>query len=288
MENRKPSEKPVQALPVPGQPDLGETLRLARKRKRISVEEMAGRLGVSRFTVRNWEMNHTRPDYDAIVSLCSVLEIPLQSLFPSSFDYSGPERSLIRNCRLLKPETRDFIFETVDALVMKEQAARERLLRESWRVVPLESGSAAAGLAGFGSAFPDEKPAPFFLKVNGRTARADAVVRVSGHSMEPDYGDGDYVFFEYASAGDPGEDVIAAVAGEAFVKRIAEDGTLYSVNPEYPFRYEGDGSDVRILGRVLGIIPPEDRVAREDELLLQEIFREELAAFAIVCGGEDS
>ena len=285
MGNRNLPEKPGSLPAVPARVDLGELLRLARKRKNISVEELAGKLGVSRFTVRNWEINHTRPDYDALVSLCSLLDLPLQRLFPSAFDNSESERALLRSYRLLKAETRRFILDTVDALVMKEQSARERLLRENWRVVPLESGSVAAGLAGLGDAFPDEKPAPFFLKMNGRTARADAVVRVSGHSMEPDYRDGDYVYFEYAAAGDPGDDVITAVSGEAFVKRVAENGTLYSVNPEYPFRYEGDGSDIRILGRVLGVVPPEDRAGREDELVLQEVFREDLAAFASACDG---
>lgn len=265
--------------PDPRSPDLGSVLREARKRAGFSMEELASRMGVTRFAIRNWEGNVNRPDYDSLIRLCDLLRLPVQDLFPSLRGYSPLERGVIRDLRRLKPDQRILVSAMVRAMAEEEASLRSLRLREEFVLLPLFSSSAAAGQAGLGSEFVEDAPAPFFLRVSGRTSRADAVVRVRGRSMEPVYQDGDYVFFEYASSGSPGDDLVVAVSGQSFVKRLSPEGTLFSLNGDYPFAYEGDGSDIRILGRVLGVVGPEDLSTREEGLLLPEIFGEELARF---------
>ena len=66
---------------------------------------------------------------------------------------------------------------------------------------------------------------------------------------------------------------------KAFIKRLASDGALYSVNAEYSFIYEGDGSDIQILGRALGILGHYDLPSESNLISLRELFHDELAAY---------
>ena len=112
------------------------------------------------------------------------------------------------------------------------------------------------------------------------------MVRVSGHSMEPEYHPDDMVYFEYTNSASIGDDVVVCWAGQAFIKRLGEDGTLYSVNPDYPFEYDGDGSDIQILGRVLGVLDNADMPSESDMDALKELFHDELATYDREHGGE--
>ncbi len=258
---------------------FGALLKASRLRCRLSQEDLAARLGVTRFTVMNWESDRSRPDYDLLPRLCDVLKLSLPELFGVKSGLSPLEQSVLRELRFLKPGTQRLVKQLILSLAEKELAAHEEALLNSTRVVDLQPGSLSAGTAASGRAMPDLQPSPFFLRISERTRRADAVIRVSGRSMEPAYHPEDQVFFEYASAARPGEDVVVCWAGQAFIKRLAPDGTLYSLNPDYPFVYEGDGEDIRLLGRVLGVLAPEDLPAGEDLPILQDLFREELAAY---------
>ena len=267
-------------LPSPAErPRFGSLLRAARIRKNLSQDELAGIMGVSRYTIINWEADKNRPDVDTFLQLCAALGLSLRDLFPEESGLSRLERSVVENLRLLKPQTRELVKAMVFAMAEAAQSAHAGSLRESVKVVSLYSGSLAAGTAGGGSYFAEEPASPFFLRVSDRTAKADAVIRISGRSMEPVYHDGDYVYFQYAASAGPGEDAVVAWAGQQYVKRISEDGTLYSINPDYPFAYDGCGDDIRIMGRVLGIVSTVDRAGKDDLPLLEELFSAELAGF---------
>ena len=54
----------------------------------------------------------------------------------------------------------------------------------------------------------------------------------------------------------------------------------------YPFEYEGDGSDIQILGRVLGVLGTDDKPSEDDMDALRELFHDELAAYDRAHGEE--
>jgi len=59
---------------------FGEKLLDLRKESKMTQEELADNLGVTRQTVSNWELNQTKPDLDQLKGLSKVYKISLDEL----------------------------------------------------------------------------------------------------------------------------------------------------------------------------------------------------------------
>ena len=66
--------------------DLANKLLELRKKKGLSQEEVADRLGVSRQTVSKWETGMSTPDFDKIGPLCELYEISTNELMNVNYD----------------------------------------------------------------------------------------------------------------------------------------------------------------------------------------------------------
>lgn len=64
--------------------NLGNRLYELRKEKKISQEEAAEKLNVTRQTISKWETNQSQPDFDKILPLCKLYEISTEELFESN------------------------------------------------------------------------------------------------------------------------------------------------------------------------------------------------------------
>lgn len=60
--------------------NFGEKIFELRKEKKLSQEEVADKLNVTRQTVSKWETNQSTPDFDKIVPLCELFEITTEEL----------------------------------------------------------------------------------------------------------------------------------------------------------------------------------------------------------------
>lgn len=60
--------------------NIGNELLTLRKRKGLSQEEAADKLGVSRQTISKWETNQSTPDFDKIIPLCELYDISTDEL----------------------------------------------------------------------------------------------------------------------------------------------------------------------------------------------------------------
>lgn len=268
-----------------GAVQFGHVLKDARICQKLSQEELSSLLGVSRYSIMNWEINKYKPDYDMLPKLCGILGISISDLFGTQSGYSRFERALISNLRLLKPTTQRTAASLIKYMVDKELEEHESMLLNTTRIIDEQPGALAAGTASSGIDFVETQPTPFFIHISDKTKKADAVVRVKGHSMEPKYHEGDIVYFEYTNVASVGDDVVVCWGGKAFIKRLDEDGSLFSLNPDYPFNYEGDGSDIKILGKVLGILGSNDQPTESDLISLRELFHDELVAYEREHGG---
>ncbi len=61
--------------------NLGERLFKLRRDKKLSQEEVADKLNVTRQTISKWETNQSMPDFDKVVPLCELYGITPDELF---------------------------------------------------------------------------------------------------------------------------------------------------------------------------------------------------------------
>lgn len=66
--------------------NFGQRLTELRKAKKLSQEEVAEKINVSRQTVSKWETNQSTPDFDKIIPLCELFEISTDELITGKKD----------------------------------------------------------------------------------------------------------------------------------------------------------------------------------------------------------
>lgn len=257
---------------IPEKVPMAETIKKYRKKAKLSQQAIADHLGVTRNTVVNWEAGKYRPDADLFPSLCNLLGITLNDLFgiePGPADsFSAHERSMIMNYRLISPVSRRIVDRMIDSILEEESSERGRILKESTELLGEVETAAAAGDGYEFSDVPMETC--HFVFRSDRNKNADAIIKVKGESMLPVYRDQDRVYVQFTPSAGIGEDVICSSRQGMHIKRLGEDGP-YSVNPKEPFTLISEDDNVRIIGRVLGIVDPKTDYpsAAENELLLE-------------------
>jgi transcriptional regulator with XRE-family HTH domain len=256
---------------------FGEVIKKYRQQNNLSQSDLAGIMKTSRNTVVNWENGKAKPSIESITTLCLLLGIPLYELFGiSNVEVpSRHENALLNSYRKLSDISRKMIDRMVSTMLQEEMDARDQYLRSTYIILPLEGTPAAAGT---GCSFNDLKPEPLFIKRSRFSEAADAIVRVSGPSMEPLYHDNDLVYVQFTEEAEDGTDVICSTADGAVIKR-ARNKTLYSLNQNYPYGQKNEDDHVVVLGKVLGIVNTDDQPNTEDIADLENVLSRELRKF---------
>ena len=279
LESKSAVHRPPQASTQESTLSFGDVLRKYRLLKKATLPELADLLGVSRNTIINWESDKTRPDISAIQTLCLHLDIPLYELFGITGDtkshLSACETSLLDGYRQLSTVNQNVVTAMVDKMLEEEQNACNSYLINNFSLLPLESTPAAADT---GCAFTDAPPEYLFIKKNRYSINADALIRVSGASMEPLYHNGDLVYVCYTQAVDDGDDVICSTVDGAVIKRL-HDHKLHSLNKDLPFGKKSEDDHVAILGKVLGIASEDEFASDSDIPQLEELKAADVRAF---------
>lgn len=254
---------------------FGTTLQQSLKHCRMSQAALADILGVSRNTVNNWIGDKYKPEHEQIVRICSILGITLNELYGYSDkdELSRAEKNIIRNYRMLSETNKRTVEKIVYDILDEELAEQDRYLKSSFRLIEMPKTKAAAGQ---GSDYMDVPADHVFIRKNDCSRNADAIIAVSGDSMLPIYHDGDLVYVEYTDTALPGEDVICTTADGGVIKRVTAENRLQSVNPLLPFGDKGEDDNVRIIGRVLGIVDSSDHPTPKELVALNELFANEL------------
>ena len=270
----------AQTIPFPG--SLGQRIHDARVKAGISQAQLAQHLHVTRVTVQNWECGKTSPVMSLAPELCRQLGISLTELYGMREDasLSQAETRILQLYRGLKQSGKRIVAKLLLSLTEeeeKERADEDHLLQGQHRLIAFFETAAAAGT---GNLFTDQaSPECMIIRRNLLSEKADAVIRVSGHSMEPVYPDGCQVYIRYADSARPGQDVVCSTNDGAVIKRLGADMTLYSVNPDYPFGEKTEDDAVRIHGVVLGIVQEADLPSGKTLDTLTELMREEIASW---------
>lgn len=255
---------------------FGKRIRTFRKEAGYSQKELAEMMNVTRNTVINWEAGKYRPDADLFPGLCDILEITLNDLFGIHPEdrFTLHERSLIDQYRRISRGGQRIIDHVISDILDEQLRSEENRLNENVMMLDHISTKAAAGS---GYAFSDIPVDDYcFVFCDRRNENADGIIQVRGDSMEPGYRNGEYVYVKYTKTAETGEDVICSSSEGLHIKRLGEDGLVYSLNKDYPFLPE---SEVKIIGKVLGIVSSRDYPTRTELDSLQEIRKDEIEEF---------
>ena len=245
-------------------PVLCRNIRRFRERFGMEQKELASRIGVTANAISNWENGRSRPDINLLSGLCDALEVTLYDLLGlegPSLQYTAGEQLLIDRYRDLTPGHKlavDGLVDTLYSSQISEQPVPK--IRE----LVYYGRSLSAG-PGDPTEFEDEGT-PIFLYSSRQVDRSDCVFTVNGNSMEPTYHNGDMVLvsripdapdLQYGEVG-------AFIAGnETYIKVCGED-ELLSLNPDYaPIKFD-ESTPVYLIGRVMGILDPEQIATEKD------------------------
>lgn len=219
------------ANPVEGgrKHELWRTAAQAREELGISRVELAGRLGISRSAVGNYETGVSAPKEEVLLRLFDALGVDPNYLYRDAYRAHGgirsdEEQALLEGYRRLSLAGRQTVHTMVRALEDLQQESERLQPRQDPRTIPLYASPAAAGYA-----------APVFnedyetIPVTGQVPRgAELAVRIQGDSMEPYIHDGGVVYVNH----DPlhnGDVGIFCVDGDMVCKQYYRDplGMVY-------------------------------------------------------------
>ena len=256
---------------------FGEVIQKYRVLAKLNQGELADLIGVTRVTVNNWENNKTKPDRQATKKMAELIGLPLYELFGVEHAPlpSHQENIMLNRYRSLSPVGQKVAFSLIVNMLKEEQEAATNVLRSTFSIIPKNSTVAAAGQ---GNDFADFPPEPFFFKPNRFNRSADRIIEVRGDSMLPDYHDGDYVYVEDCECANDDDIVIASYHEGLVIKRFC-DGKLYSINEDLPFGEKTEDDNIRIIGKVVGIVDEDEIPTKDEKIALQDAFSDELRKF---------
>ena len=235
---------------------FGEKIKEARKSKKLTQKQLADMVRAKHNSVSDWENNKNKPDPDTIELLCGVLDITPNYLMASSADdFSPAEKLLIKRYRDLDNIGKEHI-----QTMLEWESSRMQQLRDAKSPATIiefngesnparciqyfRSVSAGSGQVLFDDVYSERIAIPDIPKYH----KVAYAVKVSGHSMEPLYSDGDALLIEPTCEIETGEIGIFNIGGQAYVKQLGV-GELISLNKGYdniPLE-----EDSRCMGRVV-------------------------------------
>ena len=105
--------------------------------------------------------------------------------------------------------------------------------------------------AGPGVFLDDSRAEEIMIPDNPRTEAADFAIRISGHSMEPRYHDGDVLLIQDCDTVENGDLAVFVLDGSGYFKKYGGD-RLISLNPEFGDILLKDFDEVMCCGKVIG------------------------------------
>lgn len=235
--------------------ELANNLKQARLAKNMSQEELAALIGKSKNVISNWERGDNKPDAGVIFSLCDILNVDANYLLGwernNSFSISITEQSLIKKYRSLDSYGRKAINNLLEVEYERCNTVIEEDMPPAYITKPYYAVGASAGNGEY--LFDDLDKTSITLPDTPLNNKADLVIAVIGHSMEPTYNDGDKLLVKKQSELNIGEIGVFIINGESFVKELGKD-RLISHNKQYQDIHCSDYDNMITVGKVIGSI----------------------------------
>lgn len=250
---------------------FGERLvELRRERGFLNRNDFANYIGMPSTTLRNYETNVREPGHIFLKQMSDIFHVSIDYLLCMTDDKTPPaqqqgisseEYDHIKKYRFIShyDETGKTILDSLMNCLydkIKQSQEKEARIKEleittlPTRIISYYQKLASAGS---GEYLFDEIPCDnIVVPENSLSEKADFVIGVNGHSMEPTYRDGDKVYVEISEEIPTGSIGIFIRGNECFIKELGTD-RLISHNadkdtyPDIPAT-----TDIRCVGLVLG------------------------------------
>ena len=205
---------------------LGIRLKQLRKEKRVTQQQLADAIGVSKTSVIYWEKDENIPKHDSLIALARVLDTTTEYMLTGGGDAQKISPNLSRISPKMAP-----VLSWVQAGTMTNVEAVDMSQVEEW--LPIPEG---------------ECEKCFYL-------------RVQGLSNFPDFQEGDYILVDPSlqfSDMNSGDMIVVRKFDDATFKKlvIETDGTKYlqALNPEFKPNIIALDEDCRFVGEVVDCI----------------------------------
>lgn len=262
--------------------DYIDRIKQLKAEQKITNDELSERTGIPLGTLSKILAGISdSPKLSNIVLICNALGCSLDyavSGIPenrNNFTLEPGEISLIENYRELDRHGREMVTLVLDkererlrsasygegertvspAASFVQPAAKAKILRPapavtglSRRNIPLFDLPVSAGTGVF---LDDTTAEEITIPENARTEGADFAVRISGHSMEPRFRDGDVLLVSDCDSVENGELGIFVLDGSGYFKVFGGD-RLISLNPEFGDIMLKDFTEISCCGKVIG------------------------------------
>ncbi|HEM3628093.1 TPA: helix-turn-helix domain-containing protein [Streptococcus suis] len=250
---------------------IGEKIRIYRKQKGWTQQELGKEIGMSKNAIGNYEKGFRSPKKDTLFKLANAFDISIDDLFPpikkSDIDSTFKDSQSTNPQVEVIPSTLQKITATSSELEHKRQLVvldtAEKQLEEQRQEVPQNNFIQFPKLfpydyydqpasAGTGQYLNDVKVEQIELPVD---INADFVIPIYGNSMEPEYHSGDYVFVKLTYDLSDGDIGVFEYYGDAYIKQLVINDSgafLHSLNSKYDDIPVDSDSDFRIIGKVVG------------------------------------
>ena len=238
--------------------NFGSRLREARKSAKLTQKKLADKINAKHNSISDWENNKNKPDPDTIELICGVLGISPNYLLGNTEESISPsEISLIKKYRFLSSHGKNL----VDTLITTQYEYEKNLLSfsdqtkessaayaENITVLPTLVQRICAGTGSIGDdVLQEEGQYPAISVPDGSQYAAV----ITGNSMEPEFYDGDIVFYKKVDSLNYGDIGIFNLNDENIIKKYEKTG-LHAINPEYDDVIPASDDHVVIIGKVLG------------------------------------
>ena len=236
---------------------IGSRIKEARMALNYTQSELAEALEITTGAVANYENEVSIPKPEILYKLMNVLKCDANYLYQdmynsknNDFIITSNEQSLIKKYRSLDGYGRKAINNLLDI----EYERCNTVIEEDtplYITKPYYTVGASAGNGEY--LFDDLDKTSITLPDTPLNNKADLVIAVRGHSMEPTYYDGDKLLVKKQSELNIGEIGVFIINGESFVKELGKD-RLISHNKQYQDIHCSDYDNMITVGKVIGII----------------------------------
>lgn len=249
---------------------IGKRIKEARIALGITQEELAKIIGVTKGAIANYENETSHPKEPILYKMFEALQVDANYLFQDVVnipqqknDVTLAEFDHIKKYRLLADPDRELIDRQIERQVelmeqLKDAQKKKpaffvettpRHMPTSTRSIPYYlDASAGNGIYQFADAGSSTISVPIDAK---GADIADFVLKVNGHSMEPDYNDGEFVMVSQSQPVEIGDVGIFIINGSSYIKERGET-ELISRNPEFDNIPVHDYDSFFCAGKVVG------------------------------------